>query len=77
MPYKDKDVWHPFSIGPMGCIGKNLAMMEVRLLTANILRKFDVKLADGEDGNELLYHTHDHFTLGLGKCEMVFTPRKA
>jgi hypothetical protein len=60
MPYKGKDVFHPFSLGPMGCIGKNLAYMEVRLLTSNIIRKFDVSLAPGEDGHQLLMETHDH-----------------
>lgn len=65
MPYKAKDVFHPFSTGPMGCIGKNLAYMEVRLLTANILRKFDVKLAEGEDGHKLLKETHDTVSLPI------------
>ena len=76
MPYKDKDVFHPFSTGPYGCIGKGLAYMEVRLLTANILRRFDVRLADGETGEALLMRTKDHFTLGLGPLEMCFTQRK-
>jgi len=76
MPYKSKDVWHPFSTGPYGCIGKNLALLEVRLLTAEIIRRFDVALAPGEDGSKLLMGSKDHFTMGLGGCEMIFTPRR-
>jgi hypothetical protein len=99
MPHKAKDVFHPFSLGPMGCIGKNLAYMEVRLLTALIVRRFDVRLAPGETGETLLMGTKDHvsfpysavflfrgvcdanvclmqFTLGLGKLELCFEPRK-
>ena len=60
MPYKDKDVFHPFSTGPMGCIGKNLAYMEIRLMTAQIIRQFDVRLAEGETGEKLLMGTKDH-----------------
>ncbi|EXJ59969.1 hypothetical protein A1O7_04117 [Cladophialophora yegresii CBS 114405] len=60
MPYKNKEVFHPFSTGPMGCIGKNLAYMEVRLVTANIIRDFNVRLAEGETGEKLLKGTRDH-----------------
>ncbi|KAJ9611707.1 hypothetical protein H2200_004891 [Cladophialophora chaetospira] len=77
MPYKSQEVFHPFSIGPMGCIGKNLAYLEVRLVTAQIIRKFDVRLADGETGEKLLMGTKDHFTLGLGELQLCFEPRKA
>ena len=57
---KNKDAFAPFSIGPYGCIGKNLAYMEIRLLTTNIIRQFDVKLAEGETGEKLLMGTKDH-----------------
>jgi len=77
MPHKAKEVFHPFSTGPMGCIGKNLAYMEIRLLTANIITRFDVKLADGEDGTKLLKETRDTFTLKLGSLWLCFEPRKA
>lgn len=30
---KHKDAFAPFSMGPFGCIGKNLALMELRTLT--------------------------------------------
>lgn len=70
-----KDAWSPFGTGPYGCIGKNLAYMEIRLLTANLIRKFDVSLAEGEDGTKLLTETKDHFTLGLADINMRFTKR--
>lgn len=72
---KNKEAFAPFSIGPYGCIGKNLAYMEVRLLTTHLITKFDVALAPGEDGYNLLMRSVDHFTMGLGPLNLVFTRR--
>ena len=40
------------------------------------LLHYDVELAPGEDGHQLLMKTTDHFTLGLGKCDMVWSRRE-
>ncbi|QIX01788.1 hypothetical protein AMS68_007305 [Peltaster fructicola] len=74
---KQKDAFAPFSIGPFGCIGKNLALMQLRTITAQILLKYDVSLAYGEDGHRLLYETKDHFTVALGACDVVFKAVKS
>ena len=50
--------------------------MEIRLLTSQIIRKFEFRLADGEDGQNLLMKTTDHFTMGLGSLKLVFEGRK-
>lgn len=71
---KNKDAWVPFSIGPYGCIGKNLAYMEIRTLTALLISSFDIVLAPGEDGHALL-HSVDHFTIGLKPVKMILTKR--
>jgi cytochrome P450 len=73
---KHKDAWSPFSTGPFGCIGKNLALMEIRLLTTELLLRYDVRLAEGEDGSKLLKGTRDHFTLGLGDLMVLWEERK-
>jgi tryprostatin B 6-hydroxylase len=51
-----------------------VAYMEMRTLTTQLLLAYDVALASGEDGHKLLYETRDHFTLGLGELNLVFTP---
>jgi cytochrome P450 len=63
-------------MGPFGCIGKGLAYMQLRTLTARILLEFDVKFAPGEDGKRILTETKDHFTVDVGSLELVFTPLK-
>ncbi|KIX93767.1 uncharacterized protein Z520_10391 [Fonsecaea multimorphosa CBS 102226] len=73
---KNKDAFAPFSIGPYGCIGKNLAYMEIRLLTAQLITKFDVALAPDEDGTALL-NSVDHFTIGLKPIKMILSRRKS
>lgn len=69
---KHKDAFAPFSAGPMGCIGKNLAMSELRTTTAKLVLRFDFGLAEGEDGERLLRRTRDHFTVDPGSLDLVF-----
>lgn len=71
----NKTAFAPFSIGPYGCIGKNLALMEVRTVTADLITKFDVSFAPGEDGRKLLHETEDYFSLGLGELNLVFNEK--
>ena len=73
---KHKDAFAPFSTGPFGCIGKQLAYMQIRTLTARILLEFDVKLAPGEDGRRILRETKDHFTVDVGALDLEFMSRK-
>jgi len=72
---KTRDAFAPFLTGPYGCIGKNLAYMEIRTLTAKLITKFDVKIAPGEDGTNVM-NSSDHFTIGLKPLYMAFTSRK-
>ncbi|KAK2732727.1 hypothetical protein FQN57_002481 [Myotisia sp. PD_48] len=53
----------PFSIGPRGCIGKSMALMEMKLTLARMIFLFDVEIADktGEDSHGHLAMI-DHFT---------------
>ena len=39
----------PFSMGPRNCIGKNFAILEMKIILANILRKFVVVNANPEE----------------------------
>jgi len=72
---KHKDAFAPFSTGPFGCIGKNLAYMEVRTITVQLVDQFDISLAPGEDGKKLLMKSTDHFTLELAELNLIFKRR--
>ena len=49
--------------------------MEIRLLTTQLVMRFDISLAPGENGERLLEKTTDHFTLGLGDLDLVLRKR--
>lgn len=41
-----KRAWIPFSVGPRGCVGKNMAMLEMLVATAQLVWLLDVRKAD-------------------------------
>lgn len=49
--------FHPFASGPGNCVGQNLAILEMMLVTARTLYRMDVRLAPGS-------------TLGEGTAEL-------
>ncbi|KAE9378415.1 cytochrome P450 monooxygenase-like protein [Stipitochalara longipes BDJ] len=73
---RDKGVFVPFSIGPYGCVGKQLALMELRNVIARTVTEFDVKFAPGEDGTALLEKSTDTFTIALAPLMLSFTKRE-
>jgi cytochrome P450 len=73
MSAEAKALYMPFSSGTRACLGKNLAMMELKLITATLLQQFDVQLAP--DTNEDSMAMKDHFLAipKSGKCDLIFT----
>ena len=43
----NKDAWIPFSIGTYGCVGKQLALSELRHATAAVVKNYDIHFAQG------------------------------
>ena len=70
--------FNPFSLGPRGCIGKQLAYAELTYIVAKIIYSFDFRVAEGEQGqvgagdrcwrgqvgrtNPMEYQLYDHVT---------------
>jgi cytochrome P450 len=71
----DKRAFLTFSTGPYNCVGQKLAMMEMRSITANLIRNFEIELAKDEDGTEIVGKSQDCFTLNVGKLDVRLTPR--
>ncbi|KEF61168.1 uncharacterized protein A1O9_02733 [Exophiala aquamarina CBS 119918] len=67
-----KELFMPFSKGSRACIGKNLAMMELKLITARLIKQFKCTVAPVTTEDSMA--TMDHFLLIPvgGKCELIF-----
>ena len=71
----DKRAFMPFSTGVYNCVGQKLAIMELRSVTANLIRLFEMSFADGEDGSTIEKGSRDCFTTNVGKLDVTLTPR--
>lgn len=69
-----KELFMPFSKGSRACLGKGLAMMELKLITAALLRYYETSLSP--TATEDCMTMTDHFLVlpKGGKCELVFSP---
>ncbi|KAF9886735.1 hypothetical protein FE257_011112 [Aspergillus nanangensis] len=74
---KNKGAFLTWNVGMNGCIGRGVAMMEMRDLITQFIRAFDgVRFAPGEDGSRLMTQTKDHFTLGVKPLRLVFVAKE-
>ena len=73
---KDKLGYVPFSIGQYSCVGKNLALMEMRSVTALLVAKYDIKFAPSQLAKQTSFElgVHDHFTSTAAGLDLIFTP---
>lgn len=70
--FKMKEMFMPFSKGTRACLGKNLAMIELKVITANIARRFEWKPAP--ETTDASMAPLDFFLLVpvAGKCDLIF-----
>lgn len=72
---KEKGAYAPFSVGPYGCIGRPLALLNLRSTVAKLLHRFDVCFADGEDGMAMERDMKSQFSVAAGALHLKFTER--
>lgn len=65
----------PFSYGPMNCVGKKLALQEIRTLVCCVMQGFDFRFADGYDVTRWDRELNDFFVSMRGELPVVITPR--
>lgn len=73
----DASVHMPFLAGRFSCPGKQLALMSLRRATALICHGYDVAFAPHQRPEYFTAGFLDHFTLGVPRLDLVFTPRRA
>ncbi|UPL00404.1 hypothetical protein LCI18_011338 [Fusarium solani-melongenae] len=72
---KDASAFAPFSMGRNSCAGKQLGLMEIRYVTTEILSRYNIQFAPGNDPKEYLENKMDVFTAAVPDLNLVFTPR--
>ncbi|KAI0835198.1 monooxygenase [Hypoxylon sp. FL0890] len=65
----------PFSAGNYSCVGKNLAIMSLRIAISRIAQHFNISFAPGETGEEFDKGAKDTFTTTLSPLMLQFSPR--
>lgn len=65
-----------FALGPYGCPGRPLALMQLRLVVADVVSRFDIEFPTGEDGSNFIDNVKDHFTWDLSDLMLCFKPRE-
>jgi tryprostatin B 6-hydroxylase len=75
---KDKDATAPFSLGPWNCIGKPLAMANVRVTLATIIMRYDLSFAPGRTDPIADFEEgmHEHFSLQPGPLQLCLEKRR-
>ncbi|KAI0841415.1 benzoate 4-monooxygenase cytochrome P450 [Hypoxylon sp. FL0890] len=73
---KDKRAFAPFGIGRNNCVGKNLAMHQLRIVVAALLSKYHIKFAPGERNGEAVERDmKDQLTATPGNLVLIFEKR--
>jgi len=72
----NKTGYAPFSLGRASCIGKQLALLELRITVALLVTKFDVAFPPDSNKNTIIEDVTDHFAHTPGNLKLVFTPRE-
>ncbi|OCH88922.1 high nitrogen upregulated cytochrome P450 monooxygenase 2 [Obba rivulosa] len=53
----------PFSFGPANCVGKNLAMQEMRMTVCHLMQRFDIGFAPGFDSASYEKNLREYFVM--------------
>jgi cytochrome P450 len=73
---KDASVFLPFfGSGTFSCVGKALALLQMRQVLASIVWEYTFELASDRGGEEFLADTTDYFACFANTLNLVFKPR--
>lgn len=67
-----RELFMPFSKGPRACLGKNLALMELKITTVAVIQTFGVKIGPGTTDQSMRMKDHFLAMPEAGRCDLVF-----
>ena len=65
----------PFSYGPMNCVGKNLALTEMRMVICHFMQKLELNFPEGYDPMDWDRQLEDRFVMKIGTLPVMARPR--
>ncbi|RAK81185.1 cytochrome P450 [Aspergillus fijiensis CBS 313.89] len=74
---RNPEAFAPFLLGPYNCLGKSLALMQVRHVLVELIRRYEIELAPGADPDAYWRERTDGFVMGLAPLQLVFKEREA
>ncbi|KAJ9260547.1 hypothetical protein DTO212C5_8476 [Paecilomyces variotii] len=73
---KDRRAFAPFGVGHTSCVGKHLAIAQIRLVAANLISRYRIEFAPGEGSGEAVERDmKDQLTARPGRFHLIFVPR--
>ncbi|KAJ6124316.1 hypothetical protein N7471_011633 [Penicillium samsonianum] len=73
---KDKRAFAPFGVGRTSCVGRHLALAQIRHVTAALVFHYRITFASGENNGEAVERDmKDQLTAQPGACRLVFQSR--
>ncbi|KAG7094273.1 hypothetical protein E1B28_007877 [Marasmius oreades] len=74
----NREAFIPFSVGPMGCVGKSVAQLELRCVIATLVQRFDMDFdtADGWHEDEWEEKLEDCFVFKKGVMPVLLRRRE-
>ncbi|PLB50874.1 cytochrome P450 [Aspergillus steynii IBT 23096] len=74
---RDRRAFAPFGVGNTSCVGKNLALTQIRLVTAALVSRYHIEFAPGtKNGERVEKDMKDQLTAQPGECRLVFVGRE-
>ncbi|KAJ6126977.1 hypothetical protein N7523_002589 [Penicillium sp. IBT 18751x] len=73
---RNKAAFAPFGTGHTSCLGRALAMNDMRLITARLVRKYRFRIPPGETGDSVWKDLKDQFTSNPGRLRLRFELRE-
>lgn len=72
----DRAAFIPFSHGPANCVGRPLAMTEMRYVIALLVKRFTMSFADGYDPAQWERDLTDRFVFAKGQLPVKLSLRE-
>ncbi|KAE8378838.1 cytochrome P450 [Aspergillus bertholletiae] len=73
---RDRRAFAPFGVGNTSCVGKNLALTQIRLVAAALVSRYHINFAPGSNGEQVERDMKDQLTAQPGACRLVFVERE-